>query len=276
MQRFSNEACKKNAFFGLSKDTKPDGESQDGRRAGVVVTWRAIVFAWFTPLPLLARQESPISASLLLHHTRRVFLNEIAIFPLGGLQDSSFFAKLCYPREQKTMTTSSKGPNGLGGWLILLILYFLYIGVIVFFRLSEECSALLQRGRWEELTTPGSMLYDFLPLIFLNDSGLIVLLILILVVIYLWFKMSYRFRMVAIAVIGLQVVLGVWAVFLISLIHTSTAQSVLLVSGATLLGQTIIAAAIWIPYLLFSRRVKNTFVRPPSDSLIQPNTENNE
>jgi uncharacterized membrane protein HdeD (DUF308 family) len=126
--------------------------------------------------------------------------------------------------NETTDSTKNKNLNGLEGWLIIVGLGMLASGVEVFMNLFSG---------------QGST----------TDAINIILLVFIVYVAYLFFKRSHRFPKYFIIYLSAFAVLAVIAGIVTNWQDSST------------LADPIVAAAIWIPYTLVSKRVKSTFVR---------------
>jgi hypothetical protein len=157
------------------------------------------------------------------------------------------------------MTTSSNEPRGIGGWLILPIIGLIF--TVCRFSLTLKTYVTLFTGpAWERLTTEGSPVYHPLsgPLLIFEAIGnlsfvcaAIVLLVLIFLKHPLLPKMMIGFHVLNLVFVSLDGALASFTPLFASAIPVITEE----------LTRSIISAAIWIPYFLRSRRVKNTFVK---------------
>jgi hypothetical protein len=120
---------------------------------------------------------------------------------------------------------------------------------------------IFQEGYWEVLTTPGSEAYHHLwaPLIISEIIGNSLFIIFDIVLIVLFFTKSNRFPILIIIFIATNLFFLAGDLVLTDLIPAVAAESD--PESVTELARSIIAAAIWIPYFLVSKRVKNTFVK---------------
>jgi tetratricopeptide (TPR) repeat protein len=172
------------------------------------------------------------------------------------------------------------GPSGLGGWLILPI-----IGLIVTlgwsaWRLVHDIIPMFGSEAWAGLTTPGAAAYHYMwqPWILFDTFALIVLVLGPLALLTLIFRRrrcaprwvigAYSF-FIAAQLIDSGIALLVMPPWLRSAGAPGSGDSVTATAIRGLL-QAAVLAAIWIPYFLGSRRVKNTFVEPRSQAAPGP------
>lgn len=150
--------------------------------------------------------------------------------------------------------------NGLRGWLILVA-----IGVIIapIRLLSVELpmyNEILNDGSWELLTSADSELYHPLwaPVLITEITFSFVLLLASLYLVVLFFSKHYLFPLVFIAITLAMLVFIPFDAWLVSQVLPEES----FLNGQTVrdLLRTLISAAIWIPYMLVSKRVKATFV----------------
>ncbi len=162
--------------------------------------------------------------------------------------------------EMEPKAASAEGPKGLGGWLILVgigvVITPLRLGAVLFMTYPP----MFESGLWDTLTTPGSQ--DYLPyfgafLIFEIGVNLAFMLLGVYLAL-LYFTKSYRFPMTYIAFMGANLFfiladawLGSLVIPELPMFDPDTTRE---------LARTAIAAAIWIPYMRLSARVKATFV----------------
>lgn len=171
------------------------------------------------------------------------------------------------------MATAPGEPRGLGGWLILPAIGLIVTPIRLMVSLITVFLPIFQKGYWEVITTPGSEAYHQLwaPLIIFEIAGNTFFIIVYIVLIFLFFSKSYRFPTLFIVCLALNLIFVVGDFFFADLIPTVEAQSDF--QSVKDLVRFGISAAIWIPYFLVSKRVKNTFVRPESNKPLQPTAE---
>lgn len=153
------------------------------------------------------------------------------------------------------------GPEGLGGWLVLPAIG---LGVTIL-RLAIEVARtgyfVIGSDEWGALTTPGSELYHplFKTLGMLELVGNSLFAIFAAVLLVLYFMRSFWFPRLFIAFVIANLA------FLV--LDTVLAAQIPLLAGEgmttmiTEIVRTLVGAAIWVPYMLLSTRVANTFAR---------------
>lgn len=157
----------------------------------------------------------------------------------------------------------NRGPEGLGGWLILV-----GIGIVVGpFRMAyimlETYRELFVNGTWGILTTQGSGFYypELAALIVVELVVNLAILAASLYVAYLFFtkRRTLPGWYIGVAVFSLVFVLvDAIAVSLMlpdmPLMDAETTRE---------MGRSLIQVCVWVPYMLVSKRVRNTFVNGP-------------
>ena len=161
-------------------------------------------------------------------------------------------------------------PQGLQGWIIIplfgLSIYPIQASVSAF----QAYLPFFQDGYWGVLTDPASESYHPLwGVLLISEIILNVGLILFSIyLLYLIFSKHRSFPKFFIIYMIANVVVVISTEYLASIMAIITEQqkedSIVKIIIA------IIHAAIWIPYFLFSKRVKNTFIEPaPNDQSAQ-------
>jgi hypothetical protein len=165
--------------------------------------------------------------------------------------------------EAAPMFVTPREPMGLGGWLVLLAIGLFATPLRIAFLLISTHVPIYTDGTWNVLTDPQSEAYHPLwgPLIVFESVVNVLLAAAAIVAIVLFFKKSPAFPKVAIGVL-----LGNLAFVVVDTLVARAIPAIAEQSGPDAyqdLFRGVIACAIWVPYLLRSRRVRNTFVRPP-------------
>jgi Protein of unknown function (DUF2569) len=151
------------------------------------------------------------------------------------------------------------GPRGIGGWLVLPLIALVITPFRVAVTSVRDFSEVLKPEVWAALTTPGGPSYHplWMPIIvfeLLMNLALIGGTIWLLV---LFLKKSRRVPTLMVIWIAASIGIQVIDLLLMQLIPALAAQA----EPPADLVRGVISAAIWIPYFLSSKRVKNTFVR---------------
>jgi hypothetical protein len=160
----------------------------------------------------------------------------------------------------------SPKPAGLSGWLVLVGVGLTITSGSLFYQILGTYLRMSLNGTWQALTTPGFAPYRpfwapfIIAVITVNSlflcasTGLLIL----------FFRKSWRFP-------------RLYIIFIASILACELAQALaiqLMLPNAPLffdsasgkqLARTFMSAMIWIPYMLYSERVKNTFTRKRPD-----------
>jgi hypothetical protein len=162
--------------------------------------------------------------------------------------------------EEYIPTTGPNTLEGLRGWLIL-------VGIgIVFTPLRllstyKETSEIFSKGYWAALTTSGTEAYTpFFGTFFVSEIIVnIVQLVLWIYIAYLFFSKKSRFPKwyIAMGLFGLTVMVAD-TIAVKFIFPDEPAIDPDTIKG---FGRSLIFVFIWIPYMLYSKRVKATFVR---------------
>jgi hypothetical protein len=189
-----------------------------------------------------------------------------AMLLAGGLfgMVASFGAFTVYQVKLKTppvmyeMLPMDEKLTGIGGWLILVA-----IGMIVsFLRIAKDFVSTWPAysvESWAALTTRGGERYHYLWGPYLSWALLanIAMLVVLVLTIVLFFKRRRIFPRVFIGYMALGAVVSMLDVTVTQMIPTAKAEP----TGTADLARVFIGCGIWIPYMVMSRRVRNTFVR---------------
>lgn len=163
--------------------------------------------------------------------------------------------------HQNTRNAPADGPVGLGGWLILVIIGLIVSPLRIAHLLITEHLPLFTDGTWSILTDTGSPQYHPLwgPLLVLEGLGNLMLLALHLTALVLIMLKSRRAPAVAIGMyafnltfVAADFLVAGWIPSIAALDDPESTRE---------LTRSLVAATIWIPYFLVSKRVRNTFVR---------------
>ncbi|MEZ2894226.1 DUF2569 domain-containing protein [Providencia rettgeri] len=146
--------------------------------------------------------------------------------------------------------------TGIGGWLILPMLGIVLSLIILPFSIYEQNVQVIEY--WIELTDPQSS--SFIPLfkelIYFEVLGNVILYATLLFLSYVFFTKKKLTIKIYIFFQIFSLVLTVTDIILASILLDLEVDA----SDIKDIFRALIACAIWIPYFLVSRRVKNTFV----------------
>ncbi|MCH8500443.1 MAG: DUF2569 domain-containing protein [Aliidiomarina sp.] len=160
-----------------------------------------------------------------------------------------------------------KEVKGLGGWLLLLALGLFLTPIRLLSVDLPMFNALLSSIDVEQFTTPGSEFYHpwWLTIVRFEMFYHFAMLIASLYLIYLFFSKHHWFPRVYITVLSVSIVYVLVDSWMVSLLFGEQP----LVERATWIDlvRLLITACIWIPYLLLSKRVQNTFVEGKKSSV---------
>ena len=153
-----------------------------------------------------------------------------------------------------------RGPVGIGGWLILPLIGLIFTPIAAVVSLWTQYLPIFTQGIYERLTDPAFQNYHPLwgPALILELIAQIIFAAGSIWALVLLFRKSQLFPSVMIAFYALNVAYLAADTWLASQIPMLRAMNLGEIGGRLVIG--LIAAAIWIPYMRISKRVKNTFV----------------
>lgn len=163
------------------------------------------------------------------------------------------------------------GPEGLGGWLILVALGLIVSPIQLGFELAEIYRPLLEEGIWAELTTPGGAIYHSAWAPFLGGeiafNALNILAQLFLI--HLFFTRRRIFPNFFIVLALIRPVFIFFDAHLGARVYNEAVagldlpvEPVFDADTAKNFARSLASALVWVPYMIFSKRVGNTFTRP--------------
>jgi hypothetical protein len=162
---------------------------------------------------------------------------------------------------QSTETTPRKKHQGraIGGWLILVGFGVLIKPFYIILSLYPMYKEMFFSGQWEMIKTVGRMTYGpyFIPFVYMELVINILLLLFSFYLIYLFLTRDHHFPkyFIILAVGSLAFILiDAWIGGRILQEPVFDPETVREVTRAA------VYAAIWVPYMLLSKRVKETFV----------------
>lgn len=162
--------------------------------------------------------------------------------------------------KQEANGDENYGPKGIGGWLILVSFAIVWSAIKLSIGAKQSIS-IFGTNEYKLLTTKGSEYYmpEYTTILNFEAIANIILLIGILIVLIFFFMQKRLFPKLYMGFILLNLT--------ILLIDTALAFQLKIITvdmkSEMQLGivRSIIYACIWIPYMIKSVRVKNTFVK---------------
>lgn len=164
------------------------------------------------------------------------------------------------PGRPETYEAGPPEPSGLGGWLILLGFGLVVAPLRLGAFLVQVYAPLFGDGTWEMLTVPGGDAYHPLwaPILISELAMNGVFLVGSVVMIFLFFQRSRRFPTFYVAFSIANCLFILADAWLISLVLPD--EPMFDPETAREFGRSLITVFIWVPYVLVSKRVRNTFV----------------
>lgn len=163
------------------------------------------------------------------------------------------------PVSKKNEEHNNEQLNGISGWLIIVAIGIILSPIFIIVSLFPLYSEIFNNGSWEILTTPGTAEYSPLwaPILITEiavNIGLVLLWIYIAIIFF--FKKS-TFPNIYIGALLFSIVFIVIDAYAVKLVIPN--EPVFDADTTNALINSFIHAAIWIPYILISKRVKATF-----------------
>lgn len=156
--------------------------------------------------------------------------------------------------------TDKEELNGLGGWLVLVGVGVVLSPIVSLFILVPTYSEIFIDGTWAELSTKDSGAYNpYLSSLIMGEIFFnCIILMTSVYLIYLFFIKHYLFPKVYICLITATLIFIPLDAYLVSAILPDI--SMFDPETTKEFMRSGIAAIIWIPYMLVSKRVKATFI----------------
>lgn len=175
-------------------------------------------------------------------------------------EHNPYAAPRAHVADESARVEVAAGPRGIGGWLILPLLGLILTPFRIGFQTANDVLPALQPATWNALTTPGSKAYHPLwaPAIVFELAANSLLILFSLVLLWLFFRKSRRTPMLMI--VWLLAIIAAQAIDLVFVNQIPAVAALPDTEGIRNLARSAGGAAIWVPYFLVSRRVKNTFI----------------
>jgi hypothetical protein len=155
--------------------------------------------------------------------------------------------------------SSAKSPSGIGGWLILPLLGLIITPFKIGFALYADIWPAFSQGAWRTVTTPGNEGYHplWVPLLIIESAGNVAIIAVGLIALWYFLRKSRSTAKLMVSWLGLILVMVLADYVLMNLIPELAEKWD--PKSLVELVRPVLGAAIWIPYFLFSKRVKATF-----------------
>lgn len=166
------------------------------------------------------------------------------------------FPKYEHPEQYPT------GPQGIGGWLILVAIGRITAPILLLFTILQVYLSYFRDGLLQELSNPDNQAYSSLwrPIILFEMGINVILFIVGIILLYLFFSKKRSFPQVFIGfcifTILVTIVDGILGYNLQKELTSDYDYT-----GIAHIFKAVVNSGIWIPYMLLSKRVKNTFGR---------------
>ena len=160
----------------------------------------------------------------------------------------------------ETLEPPRIGPRGIEGWLVLVCLGVILAPLRILFVLLFTFAPLFLSGAWLPLVQPSSDSFHPLwgPLLAYELFGNTALLAARVALLLLFFKRSKRFPKLFVWVSLLELPFLLVDAWLGSIVIED--EPMFDPETLRALAGSVAAVAIWVPYMLVSKRVRNTFV----------------
>jgi uncharacterized membrane protein len=151
---------------------------------------------------------------------------------------------------------------GLGGWLVLVAIGLFLRPVTATVALRNNWS-LFSSGNWYDLTNPAGARFNplwapYLLYVIIGNLTIIAASVLLTV---MFFQRRRRFPVLYVIFLGIQATLLITDAVFNQELSIHGAESIKSDASLRSVAQAVVGAAIWIPYMLTSIRVKSTFQR---------------
>ena len=156
--------------------------------------------------------------------------------------------------------SEEKDLQGIGGWLLLVALGVVVGPIRILLLLITTYPPMFSDGTWELLTTPGNEFYNSLwtPILI---GEIVVNIALVCVTVYMAVRFFMKKSDFPMWYIGVAVFTPIF-IFLDSVAVSSAMPGEPVLDPETVkqLSRSVFSACVWVPYMLVSKRVKQTFV----------------
>jgi len=158
--------------------------------------------------------------------------------------------------------TNVRDLNAIGGWLILFGIGRILSPIIILQTIFLTYLPIFTNGSLEKLSQIGNAAYSLLwkPTMIFELGVNIILLVFSAVLLFSFFGRKKWFPKIFISLSMITIIFALIDAVLITQIQRSLSLN-LNINPVTQIISPVVIGAMWIPYLLISNRVKNTFVK---------------
>ncbi len=166
------------------------------------------------------------------------------------------------PRSPAISTNAYPELSGLGGWLVLVAIGLLLRPITAVLSLRQSWGS-FSAGNWYDLTNPAGARFRALwaPYFMYVIIGNLAIVAANIFLAVMFFQRRRRFPTLFIWLLGFEAAIVIANAVFNRMLSVPTDQSLDPGGVSRAILQAVAGAAIWIPYMLTSNRVKNTFVR---------------
>ncbi len=163
--------------------------------------------------------------------------------------------------ETSSNVAEEKKLEGIGGWLVLAAIGLMIAPIRIAYGLLSDVVPAFTGGAWEKLTTAGSPAYHPLwaPLLITETAGNILFILFPLAILFFFFRkkrcaplLMIIFLLSNLAFVAVDYLMAMRIPIVAAMPDESTPTEII---------RLAVACAVWVPYFLRSKRVKNTFVK---------------
>ena len=152
-------------------------------------------------------------------------------------------------------------PSGLGGWLIIVAIGLVVSPIRLSLSFLQTFASLFQDGTWARLTTPGSEKFHVLwgPLLVFEIVSNFIFIVGFTLLAFIFFRKSKLFPKTYIAIVLVNFCFIVFDAWFASFVLPD--EPIFDVETTNEIVRSFVHVAVWVPYMLVSKRVGNTFVK---------------
>lgn len=166
-----------------------------------------------------------------------------------------------FPRYEHS-EQEPKEPKGIGGWLILVAIGRIIAPILLLFTIWRIYLPYFRDGLLLELSNPDNQAYSSLwrPIILFEVSINAIMLIVGVILLYLFFSKKRSFPKAFIGFCIFTILITIVDGILVYKLQKEITNEYIF-TGFSDVFKAVVNSAVWIPYMLLSKRVKNTFDR---------------